>query len=321
MLKDPNIDPGMLQTKKQEYYNAFAQRDAKRGDIEKGRIQVTLNEMAMENKDAIKGSPAMQLGFRYSQQTGDPDLFKDMLKEKIKNEAKGNLNQWETFYSGKLEENIKLNTENKSKGLPFVPFDRVSVAKEFEQLKDTPKPFKVGDIRQVQKGDQNITEEYTATGWKEIGKGPKFKPGAEGSDMAKIGNLRAVGLNLAAKYFPLAKANMGSDADKLSEGLFMTDQFGQNVNESRLRSYLKPNQQAAYDWIKIEAERLSKTETPANAVDMAISTYGKKFGGVTQEATQKPNTEKEKTHPLSGMKAGRYRMNGKEVRWDGTKEI
>ena len=36
--------------------------------------------------------------------------------------------------------------------------------------------IKIGTTRQVQKGDQNITEEYSATGWKEIGRGSKFRP-------------------------------------------------------------------------------------------------------------------------------------------------
>ncbi len=121
------------------------------------------------------------------------------------------------------------------------------------------------------------------------------------SETPPIGNLRAVGINLAAKYFPLAKANMGADADKLSEGLFMTDQFGQNVNESRLRSYLKPDQQTAYDWIKIEAERLSKTETPAKAVDMALKAYTKQFPG----GEKPPEVDTERQSAEAAITAGK----------------
>ena len=107
----------------------------------------------------------------------------------------------------------------------------------------------------------------------------KISAAGKARDMAPIGNIRAVTLNLAAKYLPLAKRNMGDDAEKLSEGLFMTDQFGRNVNEARLRTYLTPEQQKAYDWIKIEGERLSKTKTPAAAVDIAIKNYYKTFSG------------------------------------------
>lgn len=43
---------------------------------------------------------------------------------------------------------------------------------------------KVGSTRTYQKDDQSITEEYTKDGWKELGKGPKFKPDTSSTDKA-----------------------------------------------------------------------------------------------------------------------------------------
>ncbi len=130
-------------------------------------------------------------------------------------------------------------------------------------------------------------------------------------EMAKVGNIRAVGLNLAAEFFPLAKANMGADADKLSEGLFMTDQFGQTVNEARLRNYLTPEQRGAYKWIKIEAEKRAADTSPANAVDMALKAYHAKFPNVKLPEMGKTDTERESAE--AAITAGKDPVAVKEM--------
>lgn len=163
---DPtSVDPGMLETAKQEYYNAFAKRDAMMGNVDKGKLQVTMNEMALTNRDLINKSPATKLAFQYSKQTGDPKLFEEVIKESIKNEKEGKLTEWDVYLAGVLK-------ESKETGKPI---DLKQTVLDFKQESKT---FKVGDTRQVQKGDQNITEEYSATGWKKIGEGPKFNPNA-----------------------------------------------------------------------------------------------------------------------------------------------
>lgn len=174
-----------------------------------------------------------------------------------------------------------------------------------------PQPTKVpvGTKQDIQRGSQNVGQRLTK--YDEQGNpvfedipgaaGPKFAPHIP-DEMAKIGNIRAVGLNLASEFFPLAKQNMGPDADKLSEGLFMTDQFGQTVNEARLRNYLTPEQRGAYKWIKIEAERLATNNTPAKAVDLAIKSYNEKFP-TNKIDKQPPDTERESA--MAAIAAGK----------------
>jgi hypothetical protein len=48
-----------------------------------------------------------------------------------------------------------------------------------QEGKKAPKPRQLGTTRTIQKGTEAVTEQWMGTGWEEIGRGPKFKPGTE----------------------------------------------------------------------------------------------------------------------------------------------
>ncbi len=144
-----------------------------------------------------------------------------------------------------------------------------------------------------------------------------------GSDVAKIGLLRAVGLDLASKYLPLAIENTPDKGKELTAGLFTTDQFGQSVNEARLRNSLTPKQREGYDRIKIDAETLAKTHSPAKAVEIALTNYHARFPKGTFPSTETPKdklnpnpTEKKatgQTMPPTGYYDSKRTSGGKKV--------
>ena len=196
------------------------------------------------------------------------------------------------------------------KQLPILKKQQELVKSQIGELFSTQESFVKEQMKQEQtEAIRKATEEGLNQRAREANKtrlqAAEISAAGKTAGVAPIGNIRAVGLTLAAKYLPLAKGNMGEDAEKLSEGLFMTDQFGRNVNEARLRTYLTPEQQKAYDWIKIEGERLSKTKTPAAAVDIAIKNYYKTFSGRATPKTREVKRDTEREDAESAIAAGK----------------
>ena len=207
--------------------------------------------------------------------------------------------------------------------LPSHTFDTVreAIKKTQEELikpKDN-RPYKIGQYlpqeREGNKYVRRVVTGYNTDGTpqtKVVATSPIREGDSGAGAMAKQGAIKEVSKLVAEKYLPLAKDNLsktlgtdaGSEAGKdLVKGLFTTDQFGMNVNSARLRDSLNPEQQGAYDWIRIRAENYANTLSPATAVDKAITDYHK-----THKTSFKNPKPQEKPKDNKSAKGFRYNI-------------
>jgi hypothetical protein len=217
----------------------------------------------------------------------------------------------------RYEQKIAYGPEGKTMSVPLKKGEKYDPEKELGAGWTFEKPqyeagFKEGSIRDYQQGGKKITEEFTGGKWVPKAEGPAWKPkeAAEGEGMAKIGAIQQVRRSLAEKFLPLAKANLGPDeAKQLTQGLFMTDQFGGSVNSARLRDALKQHQRDAYDTISIKAEEYATKYSPAKAVDMALREFN---NAANQSGTPGKGNEAATTPPAGFADSGKT-SNGKKV--------
>jgi len=167
LLNKPGINPQALASAKQNYDNLALQAQDINKRIEDGRAKIKFKELEQtpEIQKLMIEVPEIKMLMGLGDPKGLVTILEEVVKSKYKTE---DMTAEKAFFKGK----IKALKEGE------IP-DYVQWAKEWKEVARE-KEITIGTTRPVQKGDQLITEEYTATGWKEIGRGPKFNPNALG---------------------------------------------------------------------------------------------------------------------------------------------
>jgi hypothetical protein len=173
-----------------------------------------------------------------------------------------------------------------------------------------PQTFKTGETRSIQKGGENVTEEWTGQGWKEIGRGPKFKPGGgggggadeggSGPDSLKVGKMNAVQKLVAQKYLPIASKYAVDEETGEPVKVTLANYYG----------FLPKQYQESHDRVMIDAETNARGgKEPATAVNAALESFHASWKKGKGQPAQKPNPVAPKTAqaatqpPASGNKS------------------
>jgi len=120
-------------------------------------MRLVANKTTLANHDMVTANLAKQLGVDPSQAQQEPTAAQ------IAQQAQAAGQDPETYYQTVYKPQALMTWEQK--------FELMK-----EQVKAGKSTRKVGETRHVQKGGQLVTEEWNGTDWKEIGRGPKFKP-------------------------------------------------------------------------------------------------------------------------------------------------
>ena len=131
----------------------------------------------------------------------------------------------------------------------------------------------------------------------------------------KKANEMGIPLELAAKQFKAAFPEAKKYEPKTQAELLEVEKKKAEAKVDKITDFVRKWDKSE----KIGAERYKRQPTEEEISDI----FKAKFGSFNWEQSLFPpdTGQLPSNHPLTGRKAGRYSIDGKEIRWDGQKEI